>query len=432
MKSAISFTARKKVLLVAFHFPPCSESSGIQRTLSFTKHLGKYGWDPVVLTVNPIAYEQTNQSQLGSIPKNTIVERSLSLDVSRHLSIRGRYWSRLAIPDRWNSWWWTAIPTGLNLIKKHKIDAIWSTYPITTAHNIAATLAKISKLPWVADFRDPMVEYIIRTNETYPKNIKLREARLATELKAIHYATYLIFCTDAARQIVSGRYTNIDSSRLLVIPNGYDEDTFKEAEQKIVAEKKKPKQRVLLHSGTIYPGTDRDPTPLLKAVRALLTMGSINSESFELRFRNPCAENFLANKINEFGVQSIVKIEPQIAYTEALAEMLHADGLLLLQGFTSNPAIPAKLYEYLRAQQPILGLVDPNGATAATLHKLGIETCDISDTNKIEKLIMSWLRGHSEKFIPEMSEIKCYSREVLTEHLAQIFNSLLTVKEDNS
>lgn len=414
----------KKVLIVAFHFPPCSSSSGIQRTLSFTKYLGRYNWEPVVLSARPIAYEQKNPSQMGSIPHNVIVKRSLALDSARHLSIGGRYWERLALPDRWNNWWLSAVPAGIHLIKKHDIKAIWSTYPIPTAHNIASTLSQLSGLPWIADFRDPMVEHVSRTNEIYPKDLTLRESRLAVEMKAVRHAARLTFCTESARQIVADRYDNLSADRLLVIPNGYDEDAFHEATQKTSAIEKESKRRVLLHSGTIYPGTDRDPIPLLKGIKMLIDNDAIHPDKFELRFRSSSADNYLRDAINLIGIQSVTTILPPIPYRDALAEMLQADGLLALQGFTSNPAIPAKIYEYVRAQRPIIGLIDPEGETAAYLHKLGIKTSNINDPRAIADLILYWLKGNTYSLQAKLSEIECNSRENVTAQLANALNEL--------
>ena len=414
---------KKRILLIAFHFPPCSVSSGIQRTLSLTKYLNKYGWEPIVLTVKPSAYEQMNSSQLSSIPQHITIKRSLALDTTKYLSIRGRYWSRLAIPDRWNSWWLSAVPTGMSIIKKHKIKVIWSTYPIATAHNIAATLARLSGLPWIADFRDPMVELVSRTNEIYPKDPAIRKARLAVESKAARFAARLTFCTDSARQIVAERY-NLSKNRLLVIPNGYDEDSFLEATRHSFTEQKKSHRKVLLHSGTIYLGTDRDPTPLLKAIKALLDQEIIHAKNFELRLRNSSAENHLSKTIITLGIQSIVTLLPPIPYREALQEMLHVDGLLVLQGFTSNPAIPAKLYEYLRAQRPIIGLVDPEGETAKTLNQLGVRSCNIVDIESIKELLTLWLNGNAKDLETNIENIKKYSRENLTAHLARALDQL--------
>jgi len=91
------------------------------------------------------------------LPEGLPVERAFALDAARHLSLFGRYPGILARPDRWISWWLGAVPAGLRLISRYRPSAIWSTYPIATAHVIGATLSKLSSLPWVADFRDPMV-----------------------------------------------------------------------------------------------------------------------------------------------------------------------------------------------------------------------------------------------------------------------------------
>jgi glycosyltransferase involved in cell wall biosynthesis len=412
----------KRVLIIAYHYPPCSVSSGIQRTLSFTRHLPRFGWQPIVLTVNEAAYEKTNTSQMENIPAEAVVHRTMALDTARHLAIGGRYWSKLTIPDRWRTWWLSAIPAGLSLIKKHRINAIWSTYPITTAHNIGATLSQLSGLPWIADFRDPMVEYVARTGETYPKDPRLRAARLNTEAKAAKRASKLVFCTESAKRIVAERYVIPESSdRLAVITNGFDEEIFSAVKTAPPASGKR--RMVLLHSGTIYPGTDRDPSALLQAIKSLADQGLVTENNFELRMRNPSAESYLHDLITGMGLQSLVSVLPAISYHEALSEMMLADGLVILQGFTSNPAVPAKLYEYLRAGRPILGLVDQDGETAATLRATGIKTvADIADSNAISAQLVNWLKSMENNTWtpPEQSAIAQYSRLHLTQQLAQL------------
>ena len=91
---------RKRLLMIAFHYPPCHGTSGSQRTLAFTRYLVDHGWDPALLTVRPSAYETTSDSELAKIPSGMTVSRAFALDVARHLAILGRYPSRLAVPDR--------------------------------------------------------------------------------------------------------------------------------------------------------------------------------------------------------------------------------------------------------------------------------------------------------------------------------------------
>ncbi|HKQ60618.1 MAG TPA: hypothetical protein VJS92_04985, partial [Candidatus Polarisedimenticolaceae bacterium] len=148
----------RRVLMIAFHYPPYRGSSSVHRTLAFSKYLGGCGWQPVVLSAHPRAYPQTGDEQLAEIPADVPVERAFALDSARQLALGGRYLRLSAVPDRWSSWALGAVPAGLALIRRHRPAALWSTYPIATAHWIAAALARLSGLPWIADLRDSMTE----------------------------------------------------------------------------------------------------------------------------------------------------------------------------------------------------------------------------------------------------------------------------------
>src|SRR5690606_30377962 len=100
-------------------------------------------------------YEQVStgaDSNTGSIE----VHRARALDTARHLSLFGRYPSRLAIPDRWVTWRYSAVPAALRLIHERHVNVVWTTFPIATAHEIGLAVERRSDVPWVAEFRDPM------------------------------------------------------------------------------------------------------------------------------------------------------------------------------------------------------------------------------------------------------------------------------------
>lgn len=420
--------SRRRVLLIAFHYPPCATSSGMQRTLAFSRDLHSLGWDPIVLTVDPRAYQRTNDGQITEIPSYVDVHRVQALDVSRLLSFKGRYFSRLAVPDQWWSWSWTALPCARRLIEARKVDVIWSTYPVASAHVLASRLSRLTGRPWVADFRDPMVERVESMQQWFPKDEMLRRSRLNIELDAIRRCARAVFCTGGAARIVAERYDHAFDAKLSVIPNGFDDDAFQIAERLRVETPASSACRVLLHSGTIYPGEDRDPTTLFRAIRQLLDEGLATPTSFELRLRDPSNEDYFKRLAQRFGVSSLVSILPPLPYYQALAEMMESDALLVLQGHTSNPAVPAKLYEYLRARRPIIGLVDPAGETAATLAGVGIDTtASLVDQAGIYLQLRNWL-GSTEKALrarlPERSTIARFSRRARAVELASVLNSV--------
>lgn len=414
------------VLLIAFHFPPCGVSSGLQRTLALARHLDKHGWHPTVLSVQPRAYEQVSSAQLNDIPGNVQVRRTWALDATHAFSVKGRYWSRLTVPDRWANWWLSAVPAGLQLIRSRRIDLIWSTYPIATAHRIASTLSRMSGLPWVADFRDPMVEQDPLTGEWTPGNPALRNARLRIERDAARHARKLVFCTDSARNIVLDRYPDVAPGRCHVVSNGYDESVFADAEQ-LASRAPASSRKVLLHSGTVYISPDRDPKALFGAIRKLSQNGTINAGNFELRLRNPSNPDYFQRLAASEGIADLVSVLPSINYRESLAEMLSAEGLLVLQGFTSNPAVPAKLYEYLRAGRPVVALVHPEGESAKTLRSVGLnEMASLTDSDAIAELLSNWVSSptDSTSFVASRSAVSQYSREALTAQTAKVLDEV--------
>ena len=415
-----SLTAYKSVLMIAFHFPPQAGSSGILRTLNFAKYLPANAWKPTVLSANRRAYEECRDDLLKSIPKETRVIRSFALDAARHLGIMRKYPSILALPDRWSTWWFSGVLTGLREIRKEKPDVIWSTYPITSAHLIGATLARRTGLPWVADFRDPMI------NGDYPAEPLQRKTWQWLEGLVMRTATRCVFTTERAAEVYRARYPSA-ADKCRVIENGYDEEAFTDNEP----------QRygigddhiLMLHSGIIYP-RDRDPSAFFAAITALIDTGKLERKRLRIRFRAPHHGDEVAALATQYKLDDVVEIAPPIPYREAIGEMLGADLLLVFQGSHFNSQIPAKIYEYLRTEKQLMGLIDPSGDTASQLRKFdGVALADISDLGAISEAIDNWLQSRKdpENLASRKNNailVKRYSRASHTERLATLMGEI--------
>lgn len=380
----------RKVLMVAYHYPPCGVSSGIQRTLKFSAYLRELGWEPIVLTVDPRAYERVSQGQMADIPADLQVHRVFALDTARQLSLKGRYLRRMAIPDRWVSWWPAGVWRGLQIIRDERPAAIFSTFPIATAHLIARSLARRSGLPWIADFRDNM------TDAEFPRDPLTWRFNRKLEASCVHECTKALFTTPGALQMYAERYADLPASRWHVIENGFDEENFRDAEAGFEPKPLgAPGQLTLVHSGVLYP-EERDPRPFFAALARLKTEGVVRAANLQVLLRATGSDAYYAPQLKELGIADIVKLAPPVDYREALREMLCADGLLLLQAAMCNHQIPAKLYEYLRAGRPVLALTDPAGNTAASLRSAGCERiADLADSAAIEAELRRFLADHA-------------------------------------
>ena len=406
--------------MIAYHFPPLAGSSGIQRTLRFVQHLPALGWQPIVLSADPRAYEQTSDDLMSDVPPATVVRRAFALDTARHLNIRGRYLGWMARPDRWMSWRFDAIRQGLQLIREHQPDVIWSTYPIATAHVIAQALHRKTGIPWMADFRDPMAQ------DGYPADPVTWRSYQRIEEEALMQASCSVFTTPGAARIYQERYPAA-ASKVHVLENGYDEESFVSGRAGATPKSNTaPGTPVLLHSGIVYP-SERDPTQLFQALQRLKSTGVLKGGDVLIRFRASVHDDLLASLAKQYGVAEFIEMAPAVPYREALAEMLTVDALLVMQASNCNAQIPAKIYEYLRAGRPIIGLTDPIGDTAGVLRGAGLNAiARLDSADEIEAMLPSFLAAVRERraTLPNAQAVHQASRRGRSESLVQMLEGL--------
>ncbi len=396
----------KRVLMVAYHFPPLAGSSGIQRTLRFVQHLPALGWQPLVLGADPRAFEKTSLDLLSEIPAGTVVRRAFALDTARHLQIGGRYLGWMARPDRWMSWRYAGVREGLRLIREYRPDVLWSTYPIATAHVIASALHHKTGIPWVADFRDPMAQ------DDYPADPRTRQHYREIEADAAAHSRFCVFTTPGAADDYRSRYPGA-SERMVVVENGYDEESFSSMPSRAQADGAAANAPlVMLHSGVVY-ASERDPTQLFIALGRLQRQGLLTPGDLRIRFRASVNDALLATLAQAHGASDFIELCPAIPYRQALAEMMAVDALLILQAGNCNAQIPAKIYEYLRAGRPVLGLTDPAGDTAGVLREAGLTDMARLDSAEaiaalLPELVRRWRRG--EEVLPQSVAVQNASR----------------------
>ena len=406
--------------MVAFHFPPNAGSSGVQRTLKFSCYLERFGWQPIVLSAHPRSYPETSSVDVSSMPSEVAVVRAFALDARRHLAIRGSSLEVLGVPDRWISWWLGGIPAGLRLITRYRPAVIWSTYPIATASLIALSLHRLTGIPWVADFRDPMVD------REYPSHGLTRRIHQWIEGRAAASAARLVFTTPSARRDFLERHPGVPPSRCRVIPNGYDEVDFANLAEAAPGVASRGHQLRMVHAGFVYQA-ERDPRPLLRALSRLRKDGRLEPGSLRIDLRAPGTPDYYGDLIQTLGLQDVVFVFPALPYREALQDSAAADALLLLQGAACNHQIPAKAYEYLRLRRPILALTPAESDTAALLDECGGATrIDLLDEAALHAQLPAFLESvrRGTHPLPSIERVARYARHAQARDLAECLDEV--------
>lgn len=395
---------KKRVFLIAYHFPPVAISSGVHRMVSLANALEKHGWNVTVLSASEHTYERTDNQSLNSVSPEIRVIRAMAFDTARQLSIKGKYLQWMALPDNLQSWVFFGVLRGLVHILMHRPDLIISTYPIASAHLIAIILNRLTGIPWIADFRDPMAQ------PGYPSDPVKWKFFKWIEKAAARRASQLVFATPGALEEYKERYPEVEDKKWLLVTNGYDETQYNGLKPNRIQDGKFR----IVHSGLVYIH-ERNPRQLFEALCSLKDQGRLTATNFELTLRASGHEETYTNWLKELRIDDIVFLKPPLPYREALQEMFDADGLLLLQGKGCNQQIPAKAYEYLRAQKPVLALTDRTGDTAKLLVENNVaHIASLDDADKIGEAIVQFIENMQKILCmtaPDRSVIEQYSRQ---------------------
>jgi len=424
---------KKKVLVIAYYFPPMG-GGGVLRTAKYVQYLIEFDWHPVVLTVTERIYKKNKRvidsTLLEDIPKEIHIVRTNSIDLGRvSTTVKARKESGsaklfvkslinkigglLINPDAQMLWIPVAIVKGLELIRKHKIDIIYSTANPWSDHIIGAVLKKITGLPWVADYRDPW-----NINPYSPLSSKIRKTiQVFLETQAIRVTDKVIFATEGMQQEYSRAFGD---DKFTTIRNGYDPHDF------VTVKPRKFSKFTILYSGSIWPY--RRPTYFLYAVSNWLKNHPYLRQKVAINFLGRIDDE-TKSLITRESLHDVVNILGHRPHKECLALVIGANALLLTIDEGGGEAIlTGKIFEYLASGRPILALVPPSGMAADLLRKegRGEHIVNPKDVIVIENHIMSLFTEYKNGCLPTypVENLQDYTRRKATEKLSKLLDSL--------
>lgn len=442
-----------KVLVIAHEFPPIG-GVGVQRPYKFAQYLPDFGWSPVVLT-QVARYSATwDESLLQDLGDTPIVRaedpmiRFTAWWVARRkvkpssapntpapvpataagngMVARVKRFVRairhsLFVPDESILWLPSALRTALLTVSTHGVQAIYATSPPETSQLVAALTAHITGLPLIVDFRDPWVGNLHRKTSGWRHLIERRMERYV-----FARAAHVITVTDSFRQAFLTRYPQFDQ-KITVIPNGYDATDLR-----VPAKARKDTGKmVVYYGGILYE--KRSPRAFLDGLALALTRGTVKRDKLCVRFAGVFdypGKSANRDRVRELGLEDVVDVVGYVSHAAHVQLLAEADLLLLVGDQTPGAAayVPAKLYEYLGIQKPILGLVAEGEASALIRHcqagfVAGIDDAQEAATRLAESFAM-WERGELSTwaFSPLA---KRYERREQTKALAALLDNLV-------
>jgi glycosyltransferase involved in cell wall biosynthesis len=393
-----------RLLLLAFYFPPAG-GGGVQRTLKFCKFLPDHGIDVHVLAPDDPKWFARDEPLLAAVPPTTVVHRTSFLGPparSRAEALRGRsafgrarveagyVIERALIPDKASPWLLTAVPAGIRIVRRERIDVIMSTSPPTSVHLAAEAIAAATGRPFVADFRDSWLNNPHRHYEKDAVRFKRAvSARLAASV--VKRASALTVATGAIARELSAIRPDA-AAKTTVIENGADFDDYEGLAHV-------PGERfTMVHAGAFFG--QRTPRPFLDALAALLQRRPDLRGRVLARFVGELrgADRSYAR---DLGIDDAWQEDGFLPHAESIRAQREADALLLLiprADGRGDGVLSGKVFEYIGARRPILAAVPPEGVAAELIRDTGAGTVvDGEDvpamSAELEALVDRWSNG---------------------------------------
>ena len=280
-------------------------------------------------------------------------------------------------------------------------------------HLIAMKLARATGLPWVADFRDPWTRMFYFKHLSLTRWAMGRHRRL--EKKVLDNASVIV----AVSPLVQKEFMEMTGTRVELITNGYDESDFDDA----VVES--DGYFNITHTGLF--AADGNPTLLWDILARKCRENPEFNRMLRIRLAGKTHAEII-EAIRAAGLGGHLRDNGYQPHTVAVKEQKSASILLLpLRKEPEYKAVlPGKLFEYLAAGRPVLGIGQPDGAMAIILKDTGAGTvADWNDCETMSGFIDGcWKRFQEDSPDAGTENISAYSRKNLTARMARLLDSL--------
>ena len=429
-----TMSSKKKVLIITYYWPP-SGGSGVQRWLKFSKYLRDFNIEPVIYTVDNPSYPIKDTSLESEIPLGLEVLKQPIFEPNSFLSIfgnnkkkesagflnpnptlLGRFFQYVRanyfIPDARKFWIKPSVKFLSNYLKNNEIDVVITTGPPHSIHIIGLALRDKFKIKWISDFRDPWTE--IDYFQQLPLTKKANKKHHQLEQEVLEKSDMVIVVGETMKKKFLKHNHNIE-----VLTNGFDS-----YENSLTIEL--DSNFSITHVGLM--NADRNPTILWEVLYEISSENIDFKNNLRIKFIGKIDDTVIQD-IQVFNPKNIVRI-PYLDHEEVRKYQASSQVLLLSINHVSSAKgiITGKIFEYLQAKRPILGIGPEDGDAAAILKKTNAGNI-VGFNNKVElkaAVLKLYKDFKEEKLFVKSINIEQFHRKNITRQLAQVIKKVVS------
>ena len=425
-----------KILVIAYMFPPIA-GGGTQRPLKFVKYLPEYGITPIVFCPRK-AYWKAYDESLLELPfvKKTKIYRCGVRRLRRYYNLRYEkgykthpFFYLMGLKSLWSldffsSWYFECRQKALEVIRTEKVDCVMTTSPPHSIHFFGSFLKKITRIPWIMDIRDAIVD-----DPNRPSSLITRSQdpfRCLHERRFVSFSNAIVTVSDPISDAIRARHGSLKlQSKIHTISNGFDEEDF--ANMQI---SKKHRNHLLVTYTGSFMGR-QTPEHFLKSVQLLIDSKSIDPSDLKIQFVGHY-DAPIRDMLQSYSKRIPIEILNFQPYEKTLRHQAESDVLLLIVSIDENEkgqqTMTGKFFEYIGARQPLFALV-PEGPLKTLIQKGKFGTVappkDVSQiANRFLTVYQQWKKTGNVSHTPDLNLRNQFSRKHLTEQLASVIRSI--------
>lgn len=434
----------RRVLIVSPHFPPVN-APDMQRARLALPHLCAFGWEPVVLAVEPASVEGAVHEPALELTYPASIRivrvRGLSPRLTRPLGF-GSLWLRCGQALR---------QAGEKLLRDEKFDLVF----FTTTQFDAFTLGPLWKekfgVPYVLDYQDPWVnDYYSHAGIRPPGGpIKFWLSQFngrRREPGVVHQAAAIVAVSSSYGPDLVARYPDLDPRKIIHLPFGSEPADF------ITARIHRPEtplvpfgdgRRHYVYAGRCGPDMSASLTLLFRAFRRFLESNPDSARSTRFHFVGtdyappPLGRQWVLPVAQTEGVADYVSEHCyRVPYFDALHYLTLADGVILVG--SNDPSYSAsKIFPCLFAGRPLLVLAHEDSLMLDLARVHGAPAAfgfspDWQNPDELEMVVTrihdEWFVGPQSQQVPKLDTASLHPHTAagMAENLVHIFDQAST------
>ncbi len=349
----------RRVLIIASDFVPSSLPPAT-RVRFLVKHLPEFGWEPIVLTVDPKHYEASVDAENEDL-------LAPSLKVVRTGAFSTRWTRKLGVGDIGMRSLWQHWRQLKRICKQQTINLVFIPVPPYVPMVLGRLARMRFGIPYVIDYIDPWVTdyyWTLPKSERPPKWALSDKLSRVLEPFALRRVSHITGVSEGTTESVVGRYPWLSEVQTTEIPYGAEAADFEH-----VRRHRRPNRIFdpddglfhLSYVGACPPSMHATIRALFAAMRAGRDRLPDKFERLRMHFigtsysSNGSARQSVTALAREAGLDNVDEQPARISYLDSLQVMLDSDALCLV-GSDEPHYTASKVFPYMISGRPLLAI----------------------------------------------------------------------------